>query len=316
MHILINDGLSQNAIKDLEKNKHSVKNVRVAASQLESYIQKHNIEVLVVRSATKVTSTLLESSPSLKLIVRAGIGIDNINIATAKKLGIKVKNTPGIASRSVAELVMAHIYTGFRYLHDANRIMPLEGDSHFKQLKRAYEKANEIQNKTLGIIGFGKIGKEVAKLAYTNGMRVISIDRNKNDNILTIHFPNNQEIYFKVPLYSFNEVLLQSDVISIHTPALNNHLIGRDEIAKMKTGAGIINAARGGLLNEKAAIDALENEKLRFLALDTFENEPTPSIQTLMHPNISLSPHIGGTTIEAQERIGKKVVEIINNFKG
>lgn len=316
MHILINDGLSQNAIKDLEKNKHSVKNVRVAASQLESYIQKHNIEVLVVRSATKVTSTLLESSPSLKLIVRAGIGIDNINIATAKKLGIKVKNTPGIASRSVAELVMAHIYTGFRYLHDANRIMPLEGDSHFNQLKRAYEKANEIQNKTLGIIGFGKIGKEVAKLAYTNGMRVISIDRNKNDNILTIHFPNNQEIYFKVPLYSFNEVLLQSDVISIHTPALNNHLIGRDEIAKMKTGAGIINAARGGLLNEKAAIDALENEKLRFLALDTFENEPTPSIQTLMHPNISLSPHIGGTTIEAQERIGKKVVEIINNFKG
>src|SRR5699024_326026 len=175
-----NDGLSQNAIKDLEKNKHSVKNVRVAASQLESYIQKHNIEVLVVRSATKVTSTLLESSPSLKLIVRAGIGIDNINIATAKKLGIKVKNTPGIASRSVAELVMAHIYTGFRYLHDANRIMPLEGDSHFNQLKRAYEKANEIQNKTLGIIGFGKIGKEVAKLAYTNGMRVISIDRNKN----------------------------------------------------------------------------------------------------------------------------------------
>jgi len=316
MHILINDGLSQNAIKDLEKNKHSVKNVRVAASQLESYIQKHNIEVLVVRSATKVTSTLLESSPSLKLIVRAGIGIDNINIATAKKLGIKVKNTPGIASRSVAELVMAHIYTGFRYLHDANRIMPLEGDSHFNQLKRAYEKANEIQNKTLGIIGFGKIGKEVAKLAYTNGMRVISIDRNKNDNILTIHFPNNQEIHFKVPLYSFNEVLLQSDVISIHTPALNNHLIGRDEIAKMKTGAGIINAARGGLLNEKAAIDALENEKLRFLALDTFENEPTPSIQTLMHPNISLSPHIGGTTIEAQERIGKKVVEIINNFKG
>src|SRR5699024_82044 len=256
------------------------------------------------------------SSPSLKLIVRAGIGIDNINIATAKKLGIKVKNTPGIASRSVAELVMAHIYTGFRYLHDANRIMPLEGDSHFNQLKRAYEKANEIQNKTLGIIGFGKIGKEVAKLAYTNGMRVISIDRNKNDNILTIHFPNNQEIHFKVPLYSFNEVLLQSDVISIHTPALNNHLIGRDEIAKMKTGAGIINAARGGLLNEKAAIDALENEKLRFLALDTFENEPTPSIQTLMHPNISLSPRIGGTTIEAQERIGKKVVEIINNFKG
>lgn len=314
MKILINDGLSAKAITELEKSEYEVKNVHVAPSQLANYINKNKINVLVVRSATQVTRDILEACTSLKLIIRAGIGVDNIDLIAAKELGVKVKNTPGVSSRSVAELVMAHIYTGYRHLHDANRNMPLEGDSRFNQLKKSYENAIEVNNKTLGILGFGSIGKEVAKLAYANGMRVITLDRNKKDNILSLQFVDGQRLEIEIPLLSFDKILEQSDVISIHTPALENYLIDAKEIEKMKTGAGIINTARGGLLNEKAALDALEKAKLSFVALDTFENEPKPYIQTLMHPNISLSPHIGGATMEAQNRIGEKVVQLINDF--
>lgn len=314
MKILINDGLSANAIAKLETSKHEVKDIHVAPSQLANYINKNKIDALVVRSATKVTRDLLEACPDLKLVIRAGIGLDNIDLVAAEEMGIKVVNTPGVSSRSVAELVMAHIFTGYRHLHDANRNMPLEGDSRFNQLKKSYINASEVNNKTLGILGFGSIGKEVAKLAYANGMRVITLDRNKKDNVLPIQFADGQELEIEIPMLAFDEVLKQSDVISIHTPALGNYLIGKKEIEKMKTGAGIINTARGGLLDEKAALDALENEKLGFVALDTFENEPTPYIQTLMHPNISLSPHVGGATMEAQERIGERVVYIIEEF--
>lgn len=311
MKILINDGLSTSALVQLDKTKHEIKNIHVAPSQLPKYIQTNQIEVLVVRSATKVTKELLESCPSLKLVIRAGIGMDNIDLKTAQKLGIKVRNTPSVSSRSVAELVMAHIFTGFRHLQDANRNMPLEGDTHFNQLKKSYTQAFEVKDKTLGILGFGSIGKEVAKLAYANNMRVVSLDRGKSEETLKLDFFDGQKISIKIPMLSLNELLEQSDIISIHTPALNQALIGAEEIQKMKTGASIINTARGGLLDERAALEALEENKLRFVAIDTFENEPTPHIQTLMHPNISLSPHIGGSTVEAQERIGQKVVEII-----
>lgn len=314
MKILINDGLSANAIAKLEASKHEVKNIHVASSQLANYINKNQIEVLVIRSTTQVTREILEACSDLKLVIRAGIGMDNIDLAAANEMGITVKNTPRVSSRSVAELVMAHIYTGYRNLHDANRNMPLEGDSHFNQLKKRYANAHEVKGKTLGILGFGSIGKEVAKLAYANGMHVLTIDRNKKDNRLPLQFADGQELEIKIPMSSFDNLLAQSDVISIHTPFLGGYLIGAKEIEKMKPGAGIINTARGGLLDERAAVDALEKEKLGFIALDTFENEPTPYIQTLMHPNISLSPHIGGTTIEAQERIGEMVFGIIEEF--
>lgn len=314
MKILINDGLSASAITQLEADNHEVKNIHVAPSQLANYINKNEINALVVRSATQVTRELIQACNSLKLIVRAGIGIDNIDLVAAKEFGIEVKNTPGVSSRSVAELVMAHIYTGYRHLHDANRNMPLDGDSRFNQLKKSYINAFEVNNKTLGILGFGSIGKEVAKLAYANGMRVITLNRNKKDNKLNLSFADGQQVKIEIPLLSFDEVLEHSDVISIHTPALENYLIGTKEIDKMKTGAAIINTARGGLLDEKAALEALEKDKLSFVALDTFENEPKPFIQTLMHPNVSLSPHVGGATLEAQNRIGKKVVHLINDF--
>lgn len=314
MHILINDGLSAKAISQLEENKHKVKNVHVAGSQLANYINENKIEALIVRSATKVTREILEACANLKLVIRAGIGMDNIDVIAAKELGITVENTPGVSSRSVAELVMAHIYTGYRHLHDANRNMPLEGDMRFNGLKKSYVNASEVNGKTIGILGFGSIGKEVAKLAYANGMHVITVKREKPSSTLQMRFADGQEIEIEVPMLSLEEVLEKSDIISIHTPALGNYLIGTAEIAKMKIGAGIINTARGGLLDEKAALEALEKAKLSFVALDTFENEPKPQIQTLMHPNISLSPHIGGATIEAQERIGEKVVSIIESF--
>lgn len=314
MHILINDGLSATAISELEKNEHVVKNISVAASQLANYINENKIEALIVRSATKVTREVLEACPNLKLVIRAGIGIDNIDVAAAKELGITVENTPGVSSRSVAELVMAHIYTGYRHLHDANRNMPLEGDMRFNGLKKSYADAYEVNGKTIGVLGFGSIGKEVAKLAYANGMHVVTVKRKNSANKLQLDFADGQHIEIKVPMFSLEEVLKQSDIISIHTPALGNYLIGSDEIEKMKDGASIINTARGGLLDEKAALEALEKAKLGFVALDTFENEPKPQIQTLMHPNISLSPHIGGATKEAQERIGLKVVSIIDSF--
>lgn len=314
MRILINDGLSSNAIAQLEANNHEVKNIQVAPSQLAKYIDTNKIEVLVVRSATQVTRELLEACSGLKLVVRAGTGLDNVDIVAADELGIKVENTPGVSSRSVAELVMAHIFTGYRHLHDANRNMPLDGDSRFNQLKKSYAQAHEVNNKTLGIIGFGSIGKEVAKLAYANGMRVISIDRENIENKIPLRFADGQEIVIEIPLLTLDEVLEKSDIISIHIPALGDYFIGSKEINKMKPGAGLINTARGGLLDEKAALEALENGQLGFVALDTFENEPKPYIQTLMHPSISLSPHVGGTTVEAQLRIGEMVVNIINNF--
>jgi len=273
MIILINDGLSAKAITELEKSEYEVKNVHVAPSQLANYINKNKINVLVVRSATQVTREILEACTSLKLIIRAGIGVDNIDLIAAKELGVKVKNTPGVSSRSVAELAMAHIYTRYRHLHDANRNMPLEGDSRFNQLKKSYENAIEVNNKTLGILGFGSIGKEVAKLAYANGMRVITLDRNKKDNILSLQFVDGQRLEIEIPLLSFDKILEQSDVISIHTPALENYLIDAKEIEKMKTGGGIMNNARGGILNEKAALDALEKANSAFdEALTALEN--------------------------------------------
>lgn len=314
MHILINDGLANSAIAELEAGKHTVKNVQVAASQLINYINNNKIEALIVRSATKVTREVLEACSSLKLVIRAGIGMDNIDLAAANEFGVAIFNTPGVSSRSVAELVMAHIYTGYRHLHDANRNMPLEGDTKFSSLKKAYTNALEVNGKTIGIVGFGSIGKEVAKLAYVNGMRVIAVDNANPNNKLSVDFADGQQIEIEITLLSMEELLKESDILSIHTPALASYLIGAKEIEQMKNGAGILNTARGGLLDEKAAIEAIENGKLSFLALDTFENEPKPQIQTLMHPNISLSPHIGGATLEAQERIGKKVVAIINNF--
>jgi D-3-phosphoglycerate dehydrogenase len=189
--------------------------------------------------------------------------------------------------------------------------MPLDGDSSFKQLKKAYSKGTELRGKTLGIIGFGKIGQATAKIALGVGMNVVYFDPAIESCVLTLRFFDEQEVSFELKSNSKTEVLKTSDFISIHVPAQKGYILGAQEFEHMKDGVGVINAARGGTLDEVALIDALENKKVAFAALDVFESEPSPEIRILMHPNISLSPHIGAATLEAQDRIGLELANQI-----
>ena len=315
MNILINDGLSVNGIKALEEAKFKVFNTKVAPSQLTDYINKNNIEIILVRSTTKIGEELIDQCPKLQLIGRAGVGLDNINVAYAETKGIKVIHTPNASSRSVAEMVFAHIFSNIRFLKNTNQDMPLEGDSRFKELKKAYSNASELYGKTLGIIGFGRIGKEVVKIALGLGMKVIARDNKVGKAEIKIDFFDGQEVTLSVATAPLNEVLEDSDIVTIHVPKQDNYLIGKEELELMKPNAGIINTSRGGIVDEVALVNALNDKKIAFAGLDVFDSEPTPEIQILMHPAISLSPHIAGSTVEAQEKIGIELAnQIINIF--
>jgi len=307
--ILANDGLAQSGIDLLVKEGFEVKNTRVAQEQLVNYINKNNIDALLVRSATKVDKKLIDDCPSLKLIGRGGVGLDNIDVKYAESKGIKVFNTPEASSESVAELVFAHLLNGVRFLHDANRNMPLEGDSQFKQLKKSYAGGVELRGKTLGIVGFGRIGQATAKMGLALGMEVIFTDHHTKEATLTLSFFDGQSIDFKLKSSDLKEVLANSDFISLHVPSQEKYIIGRKELGLMKPGSGIINTSRGGVLDEVALVEALESDHLSFAGLDVFESEPTPEIKILMNPKISLSPHVGGSTVEAQERIGAELAQ-------
>ncbi|MFD0799496.1 D-2-hydroxyacid dehydrogenase [Maribacter chungangensis] len=311
MKILANDGIAQSGIDALSKSGFETINTHVAQEQLISFINEHQITGLLVRSATQVGKNVIDGCKSLRLIGRGGVGMDNIDVAYAKAKGLHVINTPAASSESVAELVFAHLYGGVRFLYDSNRNMPLEGDSNFKQLKKAYATGTELRGKTLGIIGFGKIGQATAKIALGAGMKVVYCDPEIAACTLTLHFFDQQEISFKLTSESKSNVLRNSDFISIHVPHQKDYVLGTDEFEEMKDGVGIVNAARGGVLDEVALINALENKKVAFAALDVFESEPNPEIKILMHPNISLSPHIGAATLEAQERIGLELASQI-----
>lgn len=310
MKVLVNDGISKSGLQSLENAGFEVHQVKVAQNQLESYINEHQIEALLVRSATKVRKELIDNCPSLRIIGRGGVGMDNIDVEYARSNGLTVINTPAASSTSVAELVFAHLYSGVRFLYDSNRNMPLEGDTHFKELKKHYSAGRELKGKTLGIIGLGRIGKEVAKLAYGNGMRVVATPPEAGEETnVTLSFHGGQTLTMEVEILSLDELLAESDYITLHVPAQPHYLISDKEIAKMKDGVGIINTARGGVVDEIALLKGLESEKIAFVALDVFENEPTPALSILMHHNISMSPHIGGATIEAQDRIGVELAE-------
>lgn len=311
MKILANDGLSLSAVKILADRGFEVLTTTVAQEQLVNYINKNNIHVLLVRSATKVSGDTIEKCPTLKIIGRGGVGMDNIDVAHARLKGIKVINTPTSSSDSVAELVFAHLFGGIRFLHDANRNMPLEGDTKFKELKNSYSQGMELKGKTLGIIGLGKIGQATAKIALGIGMKVIYVDPFKEKCRLALNFYDGQSVYFEISGNSKEYVLKNSDFLSLSLPAQKTYVIGENELKMMKDGAGIINTARGGVLDEVALVNALENGKISFAGLDVYESEPTPEIRILMHPNISLSPHIGAATVEAQERIGLELAHQI-----
>lgn len=316
MKILANDGISAKGISLLEKNGFKVMTTTVAQEQLGNFITSNNVQGLLVRSATKVDKDLIDACPDLKLIGRGGVGMDNIDVAYAQQKGIHVINTPAASSKSVAELVFAHLYGGVRFLYDANRNMPLEGDSKFKQLKKSYGNGKELSGKTLGIIGFGRIGQAVAKLALGAGMKVLFFDPVLDEVSLTLSFFDGQSVTFNLLRTEKEELLKASDFITVHVPAQKKYVLGKKEFDLMKDGVGIINAARGGVIDEVALVDALESNKVSFAGMDVYESEPRPEIRILMHPKISLTPHIGGATNEAQDRIGIELAEqIISYFK-
>ncbi len=302
-----NDGISKKGVDALETAGYSVSTTKVAQEQLVDYINKESIQVLLVRSATTARKELIDACPELKIIGRGGVGMDNIDVEYARSKGLHVINTPAASSASVAELVFAHLYGGVRFLHQSNRAMALEGDTNFSTLKKAYAKGRELRGKTIGIIGFGRIGKAVAQIALGCGMRVMYSDQYVPSATIQLTFYDQQKLDFELTESSFDAVLAESDFITLHVPAQNNYVIGASELSKMKSGAGLINAARGGVVDEVALIEALESRHISFAALDVFENEPKPAIQVLMNEYCSLSPHIGAATNEAQDRIGEEL---------
>ena len=316
MKILANDGISANGVEELEAAGFEVSTVTVAQEQLENYINNEGIVALLVRSATKVRKDLIDACPSLKIIGRGGVGMDNIDVEYARDKGLHVINTPAASSESVAELVFAHLFSGVRFLYDSNRNMPLDGDSKFKVLKKAYAKGTELRGKTLGVIGFGRIGQAAAKIGLGLGMKVIAHDPFMEKAAVTVPFFDGQSLTFDIVIESKETVLKEADFLSLHVPSQKKFVIGAAEIELMKDGAGLVNAARGGVVDEVAMVEALKSGKLGFAGVDTFENEPTPAVQVLMTPNVSLTPHIGAATMQAQKRIGSELAtQIISILK-
>ncbi|MDC1469608.1 D-2-hydroxyacid dehydrogenase [Flavobacteriaceae bacterium] len=316
MKILANDGISQSGIDDLTAAGFEVLTTTVAQEQLENFINAENIVALLVRSATTVRQDLIDACPGLKIIGRGGVGMDNIDVEYARKKGLSVINTPAASSESVAELVFAHLFSGVRFLYDSNKTMPLEGESKFKNLKKAYAKGTELRGKTLGVIGFGRIGQATAKMALGLGMKVIAFDPFLEKTTLSLSFYDGQTVDFEIKTISKEAVLKESDFITLHVPAQKDFVIGKPEFELMKDGAALVNAARGGVVNEVALVEALDSNKLSFAGLDTFENEPSPAVQILMNPKISLTPHIGAATSQAQDRIGSELAsQIISILK-
>ncbi len=311
MKILANDGIAQSGVKALESAGFEVLLTTVAQEQLINYINENNVIALLVRSATKVRKDIIDACPSLKIIGRGGVGMDNIDVEYARGKGLNVINTPAASSHSVAELVFAHLFGMVRFLHDSNRNMPLEGDSKFKDLKKAYAKGVELKGKTLGVLGFGRIGQATAKVALGVGMKVIAFDPFMDKADLELEFYDGQTVNFEIHTQSKEDVLAQSDFITLHVPAQDKYVISTDEFNIMKEGACIVNAARGGVIDEVALIEALKSGKISKAALDVFENEPKPEVQILMNPDISLTPHIGAATGEAQDRIGAELADQI-----
>ena len=311
MKVLANDGISTSGILALEKGGFEVITTKVAQEQVANYINTHQIPVVLVRSATKIRKDIIDACPGLKIIGRGGVGMDNIDVDYARSKGINVINTPASSSESVAELVFAHLFSGVRFLHDSNRNMPLEGDQNFDGLKKAYANGIELRGKTIGIIGFGRIGQATAKMALGLGMRVIATDGFVPKATISVDFYNGQQLAFEIETIEKENLLQQADFISLHVPAQKDYVIGNPEFELMKDGVGIINCSRGGIIDEVALIAALDSGKVLFAGLDVFENEPTPEIQLLMHPKISLTPHIGAATLEAQDRIGTELAQQI-----
>ena len=315
MKVLANDGISKSGINQLEKNGFNVITDKVEQSDLIEYINNEKIEVILVRSATQVRKDIIDQCSSIKIIGRGGVGMDNIDVEYAKSKGILVINTPAASSQSVAELVMAHLFNISRFVYDSNREMPGNGHENFKVLKKKYAKGVELRGKTLGIIGFGRIGQFTAKYAIGAGMKIIAFDPFIENVNLNIDIAD-QNINLNIKTNSFDELLENSDFISLHVPMPKDGkaVLASNEFNKMKNGVRIVNAARGGVINEDDLISAINNEKVAAAALDVFVGEPKPRKDLLSNNKISLTPHIGAATNEAQDRIGLELADKIIAF--
>jgi len=314
MKILANDGISAIGKSTLENAGYTVITDKVDQNQLISYINDHSIDMLLVRSATTARQDLIDACSSLKLIGRGGVGMDNIDVVYAREKGLHVINTPGASSQSVAELVMGNFLSLSRFLQDSYKNMPTNGSENFNALKKNYAKGVELRGKTLLIIGFGKIGQALASYALGCGMHVKAVDF-YTDPVsipLTIHGAEGVNVTI-TPTDCLTDELPSADYISIHVPKQKDGsaVLNKTEFDIMKTGVRLANAARGGVIDEIALIEALDSGKVAGAALDVFENEPTPNEALLKHPKIACTPHIGAATNEAQDRVGLELAETI-----
>jgi D-3-phosphoglycerate dehydrogenase len=310
MKILANDGISALGKQLLEEAGYTVITEKVAQENLATAVNEQGIEIVLVRSATNVRKEVIDACPGLKLIGRGGVGMDNIDVAYAREKGLTVINTPASSSQSVAELVMGQLFSLSRFLHDSFKNIET-GD--FSTLKKNYAKGVELRGKTLGIIGFGRIGQSLASYALGVGMDVIAIDNSEKHVEIPVKV-GNQEVIIKITSQTdLKSALNKLDYISIHVPkqADGSAVISSSEFALMKKGVRIANAARGGVINETELIEALNNGTVFACALDVFENEPNPRKDLLSHPKIACTPHIGAATVEAQDRIGEELAELI-----
>jgi len=317
MKVLANDGISANAKAALEAEGITVSTDHVEQADLIDTLNREGYAGILVRSATKVRQDLIDACPDLRFIGRGGVGMDNIDVDYARAQGKVVFNTPAASSQSVAELVMAHLFAMARSLHHSYPAMPERGAEEFKTLKKAYAKGIELRGKTLGIVGFGRIGTSVAEYALGCGMNVLGVDFQGTSRTVHVKIPmggsNVQEVAVEIPLVPMDEMLAKADAVTFHVPAQadGSPVLDAAGIASMKPGAMLVNTARGGTVDEAAVSDALASGHLRAAALDVFVGEPKPDPALLKVDGLALTPHIGAATLEAQDRIGEELVERI-----
>ena len=310
MKILANDGISTSGETLLIEAGHEILNHRVSQEHLVQFINENQVEVLLVKNATSIDHQVIDSCKSLKIIGKAGTEMNNVAVDYAIEKGLYVISTPNSYARATAELVFAHFFSLARFLHDSNRMMPLEGDSKFNLLKKTYQNAAELFGKTLGVIGSGSNALEVIKMGISLGMNVIIFNEISKSEKVNLDFFDGQKLVFELKSVKFEEILEKSDFISILNTEKSGYLIDSEEFEIMKNGAYLVNIAKGAV-NEVTLVDYLENKKLAGAALDVFEYEPKPDIQVLMNPSLSLSPNLASVTTDAIEKTGKELAEQI-----
>jgi len=317
MKILANDGISASGVKALEAKGFTVITENVPQANLIDAVNTENYVGLLVRSATTVRKDLIDACPNLKLIGRGGVGMDNIDVDYARSKGLHVINTPGASSQSVAEMVMGNLFSLSRSLYHSHRMMPENGTADFKVLKKKYGKGQELRGKTIGIVGFGRIGRSLASYALGVGMKVVAIDRKDTSVQVPIHIEGMSDLNATIkPTSDLDTVVGTLDYISLHVPKQENGsaVIDAQLIEKMKDGVILVNAARGGVIDEDALLNGLASGKIAAAGLDVFENEPNPRADLLKSEKIASTPHIGAATGEAQDRIGLELAQQIDEL--